>query len=315
MSGIVAESQRRVGPAGQKTPFERNLLPSFAAWVIEQIESFKPDYLIPVETRGVHVLDAALAYAREKSAAIVTTPVLYTSGLAYLSAETLRDSRVMVVDDAVDSGANLRRFLSEIRKHNVAETKAIVYMGCGEAGPKHVDVDCYLRVEPERYTQYLWQLTELVVARGLATEGDHSVYELRVPRRLPPAWQQLQVLLSAYGALTVDGPASKVEEIQPITLHFPRLHGMPRGTGTSDGPDKVRFFPDPDGKRVFVVPISFPALNLKPGFAGRRTLSRAEAKRSLLRVLGASSPVGDLLIDHARELDLVTVFRAISTAW
>jgi len=59
VQGIVAESQRRIGPASHKTPFERNLLPSFADWTLEQIQQFKPDFLIPVETKGVHALDAA----------------------------------------------------------------------------------------------------------------------------------------------------------------------------------------------------------------------------------------------------------------
>lgn len=313
MHGIVAESQRRIGPTSHKTPFERNLLPGFADWTLEQIQQFEPNFLIPVPTKGVHILDAATAYARETLHRTVSTPVLYESALSYLPREQLRSSRAMIVDNAIDAGANARRSVEEIEGHGISDIKTIVCMGRRGRAPHGIDVDCYLRVDPSRYMQYLWQLTELVLARGLPPEVDHPVYEIRVERRFTPAWHQLQSLLSGYGQLTIDGPESKRDEIQPITLHFPRLPGMTRDEGSTRGPDKVRFFPDPDGERVFVVPISYPPLTMAPAELDRSQFTRQHATRLLRRAVGSRSAVGELLIQRAADPSPMTVFRAMST--
>jgi hypothetical protein len=315
MSGIIAESQRRVGPRSSCTAFERNLLPGFAEWLQEQIRRVEPDYLVPAETKGVHILDAALAYARDELGVLNAPPVLYTSALAFLPSEVLRDSRVMAVDNAVNTGATMTQHLSIIEDHGVTDIAAVACMACGERNPRHPDVECYLRVNPERYMQYLWQLTELVVARGLP-EVDHFVFDLRLPTRLRPAWRELQALLANYGSLTVDGPASRGEQIQPMTLHFPQLPGVPEGRadGVISGPNKVRFLPDPGGDRVFVVPISFPSFTLSTGRNQGRLLSQEKASAMLRIALGAQSDIGELLIERARELNPVTVFRAISTS-
>jgi hypothetical protein len=313
VDGIVAESQRRVGPTSHKTPFERNLLPSFADWTLEQIEQFKPDFLIPVETKGVHILDAAMAYARETLGRTVTTPVLYASALSYLPREQLRASRAMIIDNAIDTGANARRHIEEIEEHGIADIKTIVCMGRRGREPHGIDVDCYLRVDPDRYMQYLWQLTELVLARGLPPEVDHPVYEIRFKRRFTPAWHQLQALLAGYGLLTVDGPESKRDEIQPVTLHFPRLPGMTRAERSTGGPDKVRFFPDADGERVFVVPISYPPLPIDASDSADGSFTRRHAMRLFRRAVGSRSAAGELLIQRATDPAPVTVFRAMST--
>ena len=316
MSGIIAESQRRVGPTGTRTAFERNLLPRFAEWVVERIERWQPDYLVPAETKGVHVLDAVLAYAREEFGALITTPVLYCGALGYLPAEALREASTMIVEDAVRTGASLDRHSKEIEGHGVAEVRAIACVRGGTRSLRRDNLECYLDVGVGLYTQYLWQLNELVVARGLPPEVDHFVFELRLPRRLRPAWHELQALLAGHGTLTVDSLASEDEEIHPMTLHFPRLPGMPEGAGemTTDGPNKVRFFPDPDGERVFVLPISFPSLTLRSEFGLHGRSSVEEAREILRATLGHRSRVGEALIEKAREVNPVTMFRAISTS-
>jgi hypothetical protein len=316
MGGIIAESQRRVGPRSCRTAFERNLLPGFAEWLSEQIKRVEPDFLVPAETKGVHILDAALAYARDELGCLNAPPVLYTSALAFLPAEVLRGSRVMAIDNAVKTGATMVQHRSTIEEHGVTDIVSVACIACGERNPRHPDVECYLRVNPERYTQYLWQLTELVVARGLPPEVDHFVFDLRLSTRLRPAWRKLQALLANYGALTVDGPASRGDEIQPMTLHFPQLPGVPEGLadGVIPGPNKVRFLPDPGGDRVFVVPISFPSVTLRAEPTQNRLLSHDQARAILRSALGAESEIGELLIEKARELNPMTVFRAISTS-
>ncbi len=309
MFGTIAEPRAiRLNP--YTDAFERKLLPNFSEWMIGQIEEWKPDFLIPIETRGVHVLDAALTYAREDLGIEIDTPMLYRSALAYVPRQVLEGSRLLIVEDAINTGASLQDFLKEIHRYGATSTRAIACFGSYRE--RALDVECYLRAEQKSYMRYLWQLAEIVVARGLPPEVDHTVYELRLPMRLTWAWHELQSLLPRYGQLTVDGPESKRDELQPMTLHFPQFDG-PIPSAFASSPNKVRFFPDPVGDRILVLPIAFPALRLPP-MAVTDELDLDEAKRTLTDALGAESEIGTTLLERAQLLDPLTIFRAISTA-
>lgn len=298
--------------ASGKSAFERNLLPGFAEWVVEQIEHRQPDYLIPAETKGARLLDAALAFAREELGAQISTPILYGSALAYLPSEELRSARVMVVDDAVRSGSNLRRHSDHIAAHGVAEIEAIVCVGCGSRRDRRSDVSCYLEVDSALYERYAWQLTELVVARGLPPEVDHFLLELSLKERLQRSWPALAGLLSHYGTLTIDGPEHRHEEMQPMTLHLPRLPGAEATQPeTADGAYKLRFFPDPEHDRILVVPISFATLTLTGVGQGER-LSPLQMRETIVAEFGKLPPIGELLAKGVQSPDPRTFFRAIS---
>lgn len=300
----------------RKLAFERSLLPGFTEWLVQEVERWRPDFLIPAETKGARLLDAALAYARDVLGTPIDVPVIYGSALAYLDPELLEGCKVIIVDDAVCSGANLDRHRSWIEEHGIADIQALVCVGLDENSPKRRNVKCYLNADRPAYERCIWQLTEMVVARGLPPEVDHFVFEARVPGRLAPAWRELEATLGAYGELTVEGPASKRGRMMPMTLHFPRL---PAGPGRAarvphhEGPDKLRFFPDPAQNRFLVLPISLPALTIEPG-VGDGPLSAEWARRRIEESLGGPDSVAELLVDRARALDPRTVFRARSSA-
>lgn|GEM_PF-4916945 len=295
-----------------KTAFERNMLPGFAEWALEQIERWEPDYLVPAETKGARVLDAVLSYGRNELGARVPIPVVYGSALSYLPPQELRTARMMIVEDGVRTGSNLGRHRDLIAGHEVEEIEAIACIGCGADPERRTEVACFLHADPELYQRYVWQLTELVVARGLPPEVDHFLFELQLPGRLAVSYPQLASELSHYGMLTIDGPAWRADEIQSMTLHFPRLPGaeaLPPESG--DGAFKVRFFPDPANERVFVVPISLPTLTM-PGAKPGVPAARGYATEAITRELGHVPPISELLVERAFTLDPRTLFRAVS---
>lgn len=299
---------------GGKTAFERNLLPGFAHWVIQEIERRRPDFLIPAETKGVRVLEAVLTYAREELGTPITVPVLYGAALSYVDREDLRGSRVMIIDDAVRTGTSLSFLRAWVARHEVADIQALACIGLDSDTPERRRIDCYRSVDAPLYQQYVWQLTELVVSRGLPPEVDHFVFELRLPGRLSLTCRQLQAVLAEHGDLTIDGPAAKRDELQPMSLHFPRLpasRGKDPASPHHEGPNKIRFFPDQAGERIFVVPISLPALSLEVGEGEDVPLEQARQK--LREALGGRDLLCDLLLAEAATLDPKTVFRAQST--
>lgn len=132
-----------------------------------------------------------------------SVPVVYGSALAFIDPDLVRESRVMIVDDAVRTVANLNRHRGRVERYGATVAQAVACIG--DAHPK---ADCYLSVGTDLYREYVWQLTELVVARGLPPEVDHHLFELRLPGRFHPAWWELEALLAGYGTLTVDAHAA-----------------------------------------------------------------------------------------------------------
>jgi hypothetical protein len=315
MEAKLSRISSRPGRTGGVTAFERKLLPRFSHWLFDQVDLRRPDFIIPAETKGARLLDAALEYMRDEHGITLDPPVIYRTALPYLSPEDRVGSRVMVIEDAIQTGTNLARHRERIKEYGIREIDAIVCVGHRESEGLE-QVDAYLNVDDAVYTEYVWQLTDLIVARGLPPEIDHNVFELRFPVRFARAWRRLESMLSEYGTLTVDGPVSRSDEILPLTLHFP---SFPDSGGTvtpvhHDGAEKLRLFPDPGADRAFIVPVSFPSVD----FAAEdqtRDLSAEDATDAIAQAVGdrGVGALTRLLLSEAKVRKPRTVFRALSS--
>lgn len=293
-----------------RTAFERNILPGFARWLLDEIDRRRPDYLVPAETKGARVLDAVLRYASEELGSPISIPVLYGTALAYIEPSALRDLRLLVVDDAVRTGANLAHHRQRAKNYGAVEVEAVACIGDG--AHEHDDVDCYLTVGEDLYHEYVWQLTELVVARGLPPEIDHHIFEVRLPVRVAGAWDEFQRLLAGFGELTIDSSAQSRDEVLGMTLHYPHFPAMGPRDEESHEIDKIRFFPDLANNCFYAIPVKFPALRLPPAEITAH-VDRDEAASQLHRLeLGHESPAS-VLVDEAKTLNAKTLFRALST--
>jgi hypothetical protein len=296
----------------RKTAFERNLLPDFAGWLIDEIDRRKPDVLIPAETKGARVLDAALAYAVHEFGVSPRVPVIYKSALDFIPLATLAEYKALIVEDAVHTGDSLKRHRGAIKGHPIDQISAVACMGWGRS-LLQADVDCFMRVDEDLYNKFLWQLAELVTAPGLPPEVDHFLFELRFPTRFERGWDLLREAIARYGELTVDGPSHKRGAFQTLTLHQPDLLSA-AALDPLAGPNKIRFFPDPDGERVFVVPISFLSLDVGRELHGHTKISKRDAREILARAGLGDSEVGAQLIEASCQRDAHTVFRIAAAA-
>jgi hypothetical protein len=303
----------RVGRGEALTAFERDVLPGFTCWLIEEIERRRPDYLIPVETKGARVLEAALHYAAEELGTPITVPVLYGIALAYIDRAELAELRLLIIDDAVRTGANLEHHRRRAVNYGARDVQTIACIG--DASEAHDGVECYLTAEQDVYRQYVSELAELVTARGLPPEVDHHVFEVRLPVRVAGAWGEIERMLSRFGALTVDAPAEAAEAISGMTLHFPRLPlEQVGGEGEArEEIDKIRLFPDLAENRFHVIPVRFPALRLAEGVKETDVIDPGEAAAIVARLLPRPTNPARLLLSEARTLNAKTLFRTIST--
>lgn len=308
----ISPSLYRAGRGGGRTAFERNILPEFALWLIEQIEARHPDYLIPAETKGARVLESVLRFAREELGTAITVPVLYGTALAFFDPDELARKRLMLVDDTVRTGTNLAYHTRRARAYGARDVQAVACIGAGDG--KRRDVDCFIVVDRDLYHEYVWQLTESVVARGLPPEIDHHIYELRFSQRLPGAWTALEEILPNYGTLTVDGPRERREELLGLTLHFPRLPGRDDAIGPQDfrAVDKLRFVPDLANNSAYLVPVVFPPLEVPPG--GRLASIDPGQALELLGPRGCEGGLGELLVGAAKTLNAKSLFRVNASA-
>jgi hypothetical protein len=311
-----------------RTPFERNVLPGLAQWFLEKLDRERPDLLLPVQTKGARALERVLDYIRQELGAPVRVPLLYSPALAYVSPEELASRKVLLVDDAVRTGRSLARHSRYVMEYGAVSVQAVAWIGhagLAKAGGAHGNgekpgaelgpVSCYRWVNTDMYREYVWQLAELVVARGLPPEVDHHVFELCFAGRLADFWPSLAQAVAPYGTLTADGPLTSQEEIVSMTLHFPRFPDTPKyplvGTVRDGGIRKVRLFADIPAKTIHVVPITFPALDLPAGTGD--VLSRELCRDVLRRWTGARETIGTTLIDAAKTRRPEMLFRTLST--
>jgi len=293
---------------GGKTAFERNILPGFARWLLDEIDRRRPDYLVPVESKGARLLETVLRYASDELGSPIPVPVIYGTALAYMDPADLKDVRLMLVDDAVRTGANQQHHRTRAHNYGATDIQAVACIGDG--AHEHENVDCYLTVGEELYHEYVWQLTELVAARGLPPEVDHHIFEIRFPYRIAGAWDQLQRHLAELGQLTIDSSERNSDELLPATLHFPRFEG--NGDTDQYHVDKIRFFPDLVNNCFYVIPVKFPTIQLPPAKV-TEIIPMEEARAQLEQAKLSSPGPAAVLIDEAKTLNAKTLFRAIST--
>lgn len=322
---LIDASERiafEVEPHGtSKTPFERNLLPVFTRWFIEQVASEPPDFFVPVETKGARLLDAVLACAREELGQPIRIPVLYRPSLAYLDPAIADRTAVVILDDATRTGYTLAKHRTAVERWGRPMVRTLACLG--DAGPDgnrraalDQDVRCWRWLPTDAYREHLWQLAELVVSRGLPPEVDHNVFHLSSTSRLSRLWTDLAEAVAGYGDLTQDGANSHRAESVSMTLHWPALPGELRGAATgptrAEGVRKIRMFADFARDTVHVVPMAFPAVDLPA--ADVEKLEQDCCLASVARWSDGPLHLAETLLARAHYRSPELLYRALSTA-
>ena len=254
-----------------------------------------------------------MVFADENLGRPIEVPMIYSTALPWLDRYSLRRARVLVVDDTVLTGNSLARHREQILRYGAKDISAVTCIAYGDPNPA---AECFQLVEDhDLYREYVWQLAELVVARGLPPEIDHHVLTLQLPERLPVAWEMLQGALAKYGTVTIDQACDPDECLSSLTLHFPRLpcrlEHPTEGVAYPEGVSKLRFFPDPVTEDIHVIPMSFPALDVPSVDCAN---GGQELARDFLRTwTQGDGGIGELLVDCAKSCDPEMVFRALST--
>lgn len=298
-----------------RSPFERTLLPKFAHWFLDRVNEYQPDIFVPVETKGARLLEATLLYARNQLGSAPRVPVLYTPALAFVDPDELANARLMLLDDAARTGSTLEAHRQRVARYGANEVDMTACVATDHQ--RLAEIHTFRRVDEPAYREYLFQLAELVVARGLPPEVDHHVFTLSMRGALADSWADLIEHLRYCGELSVDGALTTSADIQSMTLHFPNLPQLPgyptKGSVYDEGAKKLRLFADSTSNLIHVVPIAFPALDLPAG-NDPYGLSESVCRQVVAGWTQSRETVASVLIDEARTRDADFLFRTISTA-
>jgi len=293
------------------TPFARKVLPRFAAWFDQVLEQEKPDYLVPVERKGAHLLDAVLSYLSRSHGTSVRASVLCRRTFSYLPPDALDGRRVLLLDDATHTGRSLHEYSHAVKECGNAQVRMVACLGLAlppdhPATTPRADIRCFIEAREDDYHEYLWQITELVITRGLPPELDHHRFRLTASDSLLKLWPRILSALANHGVLDVHGPPS-----HGATLHWPTFlsHDIlpENGVVRKDGVVKLRLFTDFARDAVTVIPMVSPELHLP---------SSSATPDSLLQAInswpGSSDPATRLVLDSARTMSHDVLFVAAS---
>lgn len=298
------------------TPFARKVLPRFGAWFYRALEQEEPHYLVPVERKGAHLLDAVLAYLSLHQSSPVRASVLYRRAFSYLAPDSLDGAKVLLLDDATHTGKTLHDYSRAVKGCGNAHVRMLACIGVAlptddPARKLRADISCFVEPPEDKYHEYLWQMSELVLARGLTPELDHHQFRLSASGSLLRLWPRMLSALADYGVLDVHGPLEIGTGTHGATLHWPTF--LPRdmlpdqGVVRKDGVVKLRLFADFASDAVTAIPMVFPEV-LVP--------SLSEARESLLHSIdswtGSTDPILRLVLDSACMMSPEVLFQAAS---
>ncbi|HMJ02514.1 MAG TPA: hypothetical protein VK506_06210 [Conexibacter sp.] len=299
------------------------MLPELARWFVEHVQTVQPDAFVPVETKGARLLESILAYAHHTLGAPLQVPVLYTPALAYVDPAELADWHLALLDDATRTGRALARHRARVERYGAQHVSLLACVGLDDPAEERLadmgleGLACFRHVGGEAYRELVWQLAELVVARGLPPEVDHHVFRLAMRGSLADSWATLVDRLQRFGDLSIDGPVTTSADVVSMTLHFPAFPDVPRypssGAVRDEGVKKLRLFADLRQGLIFVVPMAFPALALPRG-VNHRNLPEELCHEVVAEWTRGRETVADLMLTLACTRDADMLFRAVSTA-
>jgi hypothetical protein len=309
---LIIETQRKFPNtnwllASLTTSFERNLLPPFAEWIAELIGAEQPKLLMPVETKGARLLDAALCWL-ERNERPPRLPVRLRRALDYTDPAELAGATILVVDDTTRTGRTLNRYRKRIQDCTPEATALLVacFGVLAEDGSPRSrvrdEIRCFRECLPSQYRENVWQLAEFLASFGLPPEVDHHV--LRLPTTIPLArqWELVIDRLRPFGVVDDYGVVSADGLLYGATLHWPSF--APRQLLAASGPIrregvvKVRLFGDVSRDELIVIPLAFLEIDVAR-LKRRPVVTRDEARSLIASWRGAASTVGDVLLENA----------------
>lgn len=233
----------------------RHLIPDFKNFFEHAILSRDFDYIIPIESKGMLIVNE-IASGRD----IDSPKVMCSRAFDFIPPEKLKNAKVAVIDDTVFSGKTLNKVADDIKKKGVNSVEKFAFLRCDTKENiqwrRLQEVTFSETCTKEEFELIAEDLAELSV-RARPSNPDHLIFRLY----LEPTVSSYQILNLSYGR----GDVVEYCREQPFlkwTVHDPDWSPLLNTRYSLDsGPNKLRFTADLQGYCVDIAPCFFPALN------------------------------------------------------
>lgn len=234
------------------------LMPQFKRFYKEQIDNSGFDYIVPIESKGMLLLEKV----RDKSFSD-KPQILCRRAFDFEERDTLQNKRIAVLDDTVFSGKTLddaRKLLYNRGVGSISEYTFIMYdrKECKKV-PDVDDIIPCVEMKQEQYEMNLDELTYFCL-EGRPSYPDHIGYEIDFEDFQPTEF--FRMIFNRIGHVTEY--ARKVGQ-RNFTVHYPTITPITKKDSIDTGINKLRINIWSNGKRMRISTLYFPGLTLREG--------------------------------------------------
>jgi orotate phosphoribosyltransferase len=260
LAGGAGQRTEPAGPTGKlikqgiKKVLMPDLMPQFRDFAERHLLSGRYDYLIPVECKGMLILNDVLQHSDSSH----SPEIINRRGLDFIPRERLAGKRVAVVDDTVFTGRTINRLINEIRRLGAAEAEGyafLLYDNDKLRGERHIDdVRVCNTLTPDEYRLLADQMSELSL-RARPSYPDHLTFRVSFTTAVDAG--RVAAISSQRGMVVRH---RRAPDHITWSVHWPDWTPQLASYARDTGHDKMRFRMDPVSRHLYASPVVFPAL-------------------------------------------------------
>ena len=233
-------------------------MPTFRAFAEQTILAERYDYLVPIESKGMLLLQSVV-----KNRPSGSWPALRNlRAFDFLSPEELCDKRVAIVDDTLFTGRTLRQTAQRLEQLGVRSIDQYAFLSYQDepysSARKVSNVRCCQPVTREEFRCLADEFSRLSL-QSRPSYPDHLSF--RVSFQYPISSRRI-LDLSRERGLVAEYRRDPNRFVWSV--HWPDWSPDLPPYATDTGLDKIRIAVDPTGQYLTICPVLFPALRSRP---------------------------------------------------
>jgi hypothetical protein len=234
--------------------FTSTVLPRFEEFCTSQIFSRAYDYVVPLESKGIILVNQAMRYQPHW-----TRTIRYLRAFDFIDPSEMSGKRIACVDDTVVFGRTLERARQRLLSRGAGQVDKFACMhridpyDYDRSGT--VDVFSCIKINLLEYDIMGAELSALTFG-SRPSFPDHLTYAVYLNRPLPA--RSLSLTLHDRGFVCTHARPGYCTD---YSLHYPDFCPQLPAGARDTGPNKLRFRLSDDEMVLYVVPAFFPAAN------------------------------------------------------
>lgn len=231
-----------------------HLIPRFRDFCAKEIHDNGFDYIVPIETKGMVLLEEALPTSLRGD-----SHILFRRAFDFISPQEAADKTAALVDDTLVIGRTLNRSEDDLRSKGIGQVRKYAFILYDD--PKYQkfrrvqDIKCCSILSPLEYSLILEELSELSM-RDRPSYPDHIVYFVQLHDTYPT--EAIISLCRETGTLVEydDNDSARI-----CSIHYPAFTPRLPKYADDTGPNKLRMSIHYQGNQLTFSPGFFPCLN------------------------------------------------------